>query len=349
VYKGDYVVDTDGLLLPYVHVHSTHGNGEYREPKEVEKQAGIAKLYNKGFIMGEMSSTGTPAGSSSALPWTLTEMLSQVNGSQNIDALAYWQLLPPLTTHGDGWTMHWPGDNAAMTVRGNQFKDAAEFVNGGGFTNVVIAEAAWSATTSQRGRSVTFNSADWIPQTGDVVVMFCAGLSAVTMTTPAGWSNVLGGNTMVVSDANCLACVYREVTPTEISAGTMTYQAANIFDTATSGSKIGVVLRGVNLADPIDATGTAFNSGDTTTPHVLPGLSGASLSDNSLVISCVSNDATRTYTDLVGWGKIAAANTGSGAWAGLRNQPTTSGVDVSATNITPSTGDEFCAITVAFK
>jgi hypothetical protein len=348
VYKSDGVIDTASMVLPYIDIHSTHGNSEFREPKEVQKQAAIAKTYNKAFLVGEMSSTGTPAGSSSLLPWTLPEMLTQISASQDIDAAAYWQLLAPLTTHGDGWTMHWPGDDAAMVVRGNQFKDHASFVNGGGFARVFAAVSAGVSQNSSRTRTAAFNASMWLPVENDQVWLIGTSTSATaTITVPAGWVNPLGGNTVISSDAHTMFALYHLVTAAEAAAAKTTYPATSVFNSSGSGYAIAVVLRGGDPVDPIDAVATAFNSADAATPHVLPGLTG--VSDGSIVISCVTNDGLKSYTDPIGWGRLRQASTNQGAWLGVRNAYTTAGEALGGTDIVPSAPDEYCSISVAIK
>jgi hypothetical protein len=202
-----------------------------------------------------------------------------------------------------------------------------------------------AALTSSRSPAATFTTS---LVTGDVVYFYVTHSTAGAITTPAGWVNVLGGNTVVASDSHQVCGVYHIVTSGE--AGTKTVTCTNLFDAVATGNVIAMVVRDVDQVTPVDAAGSAFDSGNTITPHVLAAITGTggALLDNSLVVSGVSKDATGTYTTPTGYTQRGTSNTNSGAWLGTRNALTTANTNVAATNITPSAGDEYASISVAF-
>jgi hypothetical protein len=199
--------------------------------------------------------------------------------------------------------------------------------------------------------SVTFSG--YTPLEDDLVILFPSSttvLGAVANASlPAGWVNPLGDGVEVNSDSHGLACFYHLVTAGEESGGTTTYTATNALDAAETGRVHGVVVRNVDPSAPIDGFNTAFNSGNTTTPHVLAGITGSGvLLDGSLVVSSVAADGTGTYGSVpAGWTQLQTAGTTQGRWTGTRDTLTTVNTDVTATNITPSAGDEYCSITLA--
>ncbi len=349
IYTTSYTVDVASLSNTHVDIYNTHGNDQYREPKEVVYQAATVKTCGKAFIMGEYCWTGkaTVGAGGGALPWTLTEMLTQV-GASSVDGLSFWSLLAEGVPHGDGWTMHIPGDNADMTARSAQI--AAMYTpfiaNTSPKVQVMIGGGSTNNATATRG--ATFDSSMWIPKANDLVVIFCASVDATSVATPAGWVNALGSGIGVSSDAHTLACFYHWVTSAEETAGTVAYSAA-VFGTAVSGNTAGIVLRGIDTSTPVDATATAYDSSDTVTPHILPGLTGADLDTGSLVVSCIAVDGTGTYTMPVGWGLEYGTSSNQGIYLVVNNNPTISGVTVPSTTVIPSAGDEYAAVTVAFK
>jgi hypothetical protein len=171
---------------------------------------------------------------------------------------------------------------------------------------------------------------------------------AATMTEPSGWTNPLGAGVDVESDAHQLACAYHQVTAAEEAAVTTAYTATNWYGANVTGYVQGAVVRDVDRRTPIDSANSTFNSGNTTTPHVLASLTGTNLTDGSRVLSSVAKDSTGAYSSVpAGWSQIRADNTNQGRWLGYRAAVTATNVDVTATNITPSAGDEYASITLA--
>jgi hypothetical protein len=227
------------------------------------------------------------------------------------------------------------------------------------------SDLAWSAAPPPTGPTVvatdvTIGTASspaatfdgYTPQQDDVVVL-CAGTTLLTspgITVGSGWINPLGGNTIAASDAHSQCCVYHVVTAAEQSAVTTAYTATNLWNSNPGGSEThGLVLRGVDPANIVDAAASAFSNVNTATPHMLAGLTGASLSTGSLVVSFVIKDQTGAYSAApTGWTLQTTSNTTQGMAGLTRDALTTAGTDVTATAITPSAGDEYTSITVAF-
>jgi len=210
------------------------------------------------------------------------------------------------------------------------------------------------AALSTNDPSVTFPGG-YTPLENDVIALFISSttvLGAVANASlPAGWVNPLGDGVEINSDAHGMACLYHLVTAAEETAVTLTYTATDALDATETGYVQAVAVRNVDSTTPIDGFNTAFNSGNTTDPHVLAGITGSGvLATGSLVVSSVAKDGTGAYGSTpTGWTQVRADNTNNGRWIGTRDALTTADTDVTATNITPSAGDEYCSITLAFK
>lgn len=215
---------------------------------------------------------------------------------------------------------------------------------------VTIVALKNGSQPAANSRALTFDAA-WTPALNDLVVFWTTAESIVTsITVQAGWGNPLGGNTLVQSDANALVCVYHFVTAGEVTAVTRTYSAVNLFTNSRAGATAGVVLRGVDPDAPIDSASSTFSSTDTATPHTLPGLTGANLANNSFVLSGIGPDGNESYTTPTGWTQQISQviTVGRNIWVGSQDALTIAGANISDVSITPSAGDEYCAITVAF-
>lgn len=210
-----------------------------------------------------------------------------------------------------------------------------------------IVSSANAALSASRSPSLAFTAAQWVPKENDVVVLVPSSTDTAAITLPSGWVNTLGGTTDVESDAHEECCVYHLVTAAEQSGGTTTYTATNLYDATETGNVVGCVVRGVDPASVIDSANSTFDSSNNVTPHVLASLTGTNLSTGSLVLSCVAKDGTGTYTTPTGWTQVQTQNTNQGKWLGVRNTLTTADTNVTATNITPSAGDEYVSITIA--
>jgi len=333
-------VDTASLSLTNVDIYSNHAYDEYRGPKELAYQAGVAHSYGKAFIVGEYQWKGRDP------YWELANQLSVWETTPQIDGSAFWECLPALSTHGGGQGVHRPGDDADMQARGSQLIAHASRMASSTFPKVMICTHT-AAAQSGGNRVVTFYSQLWTPTTDDLIVLFCDSVTPTTITVPSGWVNPLGGTTVVSSDSHTGYVLTHRVTSAEQTAGTVSWTLTGVQGNY-DGICLAVVLRGVDTTTPIDAFATTFSSGDTATPHTLPGLAGASLGDNSMVISCVLRDGLGTWTTPDGWGVLASISNQQAGWVGVRNARTSAGVTIPDTSITPNSGDEFVGITLAF-
>jgi hypothetical protein len=125
IYSIDLTVDTASLSLPYVDIETSHSYADYqaRVPSGVAKQASVSHSYGKAFALGEYTWTGKDD-SGTTLSWTLDDML--LNNEQNgIDGDTFWSLFANGVNHGDGFTLHWPGDTADMTTRAQKLRTHA--------------------------------------------------------------------------------------------------------------------------------------------------------------------------------------------------------------------------------
>lgn len=220
---------------------------------------------------------------------------------------------------------------------------------------ITLEEVQGVSQPASQTRALTFENT-WVPALNDLVVLWAAADQTITnITVPAGWGNVLGGSNFVASDANSLCCLWHLVTAGEVSAVTRTYTLSFLLSASIAGATAGIVLRGVDTTNPVDDANSAFDSGNSATPHVLAGLTGANLSNNSMVFSGLLPDGAEQYaTPPTGWTsrhQFAALSVSTGRYLNVlsRDALTTAGVDVSAANITPDTaGNEYVSITAAF-
>jgi hypothetical protein len=213
---------------------------------------------------------------------------------------------------------------------------------------ITVAATGSSTLVSSQSPSVTFSS--YTPATNDVVYFFTVcGVAAQGINAVAGWVNPLGGTTIVASDAHTVFCAYHLVTSGEASAVTTTYTITNWLTAARGGTTVAIVLRGVDSTTPVDSVASTFDSANTATPSILPALVGTDLSTNSLVVGAVGRDGVGgTWTTPAGWTFRTNATGDSGSWLGTLDTLTTAGTNVAATNITPSAGDEYASVTIAF-
>jgi hypothetical protein len=212
------------------------------------------------------------------------------------------------------------------------------------FDIVAIGTAALTASNTP---SVTFGG--YTPALDDAVALFCASTSGAAIGAEgSGWANMFTAGTIVTpADGTvAIAGVTHRVTSGEVSAVTTTYSVPGLFNVTETGEVIGLVVRGAH-ATLLDSANSAFNASPVT-PHVLPGLTGADLSNGSLVVSAVFPDAMETYSTPSGWTLVSATTgTNQGGAVFRRDTLTAAGVDITATNITPSASDEYASITIA--
>lgn len=217
---------------------------------------------------------------------------------------------------------------------------------------MAISHVISTSTSSSGGASPSCAfGGSYTPQLNDLVVaIYTSASTGITLSaTPAGWVNPLGSTVDIETDAHETSIGYHFVTAGEVSAVTTTYTPTNWFSGAQTVGIVGVVLRGVDTTTPIDDIATTFDSTNTVTPHVIPGLTGANLGNNSMVVGFLSLDGTSTYTDPAGWTLCAKNSAGQQGRAAYRcNTLTTAGNNFASQNVTPSTGDEYIGIAIAF-
>lgn len=216
---------------------------------------------------------------------------------------------------------------------------------------MIVATAA-AAISSSRTPSVTFSS--YVPYENDVVVLFSSvsNFATTTLTIPADWSNALGGTTGVSANVSGTvynhSAVYHSVSNSEMAGGTTTYTVTNLFNATRSGNVCALAIRNVAPSAIVDDADTASNT-SSVTPHSLPGLTGANLSNGSLVVSSVMKAATGSYTTPSGWTQQVTSNSSHAKWVGTLDALTSAGTSISSTSITPNSSGGYTAITVAFS
>lgn len=188
----------------------------------------------------------------------------------------------------------------------------------------------------------------YTPQENDLVLSLPSSQSTMAVAADsAGWINVLGSGNEHNAGAACgMAALYRWVTAADESGVNRTYNPFALLG-AENGDHHAYAIRGANLTTPIDAYATALGA-TAVTPHTVPGLPGASLSSGSLVIATVAKDGSGVYSSTpAAYGSAWQSNTIQGRWSGEHDNATTAGVDVTAYTVTPSSADEYVAMTIA--
>lgn len=334
--SDNVTTDSVQLALTDVDMYSTHCYDQWRTPENVELQGTAAHAAGKAFFVGEATIYDT------ASNWTLAKMLSKCETSTKIDGNMPWQLLSPLTNWGDGYTYHYPGDNANMISRVNRLKgSAADMISK--VQKVEVVSYANDSAGSINDRSLTFGT-EWTPKTDDLVLFFVGCSTNTGMLVPSGWFNPLGGTTVSATSVNTLVVLGHWVTSGEQTAVTRSY-AANDFIGNSSGNVVGVVLRGVDTAAPVDSLATGVGSSPTTT-HTIPALT--SLLSDSYVLGCVVKDSTGLPSPSPEYSTVWYSDQNVSTWVGEYNNRST-GVDIAASNLTASSSDEFAACAIAFK
>lgn len=215
----------------------------------------------------------------------------------------------------------------------------------------IAVVSAVAAAVSTDTPAVTF-PATYIPTTNDLVVLWPSSTTTATVNTVSGYTNPLGAGIDVESDAHEISIVYHLVTATEQTNTTRTYTITsagptNWYGNSETGDVSACIIRGNNTTTVVDDINSWNDTGNSTTPHVLAGLTGANLGTGSLVLSAVAKDGAGSYTTPSGWTQLVSDNNNQGKWLGMRNTLTTATTDVTATNITPNAGDEGASITIA--
>lgn len=213
-----------------------------------------------------------------------------------------------------------------------------------GPTIVTQDAVSYNATPSP---VVTIDGYD--PVENDIVFAFVGSTTIVTAAIPTGWVSVVADPFIVVPGDTTVVgmCLYHVVTAGEESAETNSWTLTDLFNTTEIGEIIAVVVRSADTTTVVDDFGTYFNE-STSVTHVLPGLEGDNLSDNSLVLAVTFPDGLQTYATPAGWSPVeTTTGTNMGGAVFQLDTLTEVGVDIPPTDVTASGLDEAVGITVA--
>lgn len=263
------------------------------------------------------------------------------NGTDTTPALAwgatngYRAFAFKITAAGDGSGTATPGAIAVTTSIPQATATSS---------NPFVTQVKSAAVTATRSPAFTLDTS---PLENDVIYVWVSSTTAAAITDTTGWTNVLGANTDVESDAHEMLCVYHVVTAAEDTANTVTWTLTNIYDATETGAITAVVVRNVDPADPLAGVGSTFDSANTVTPAVLAAVTPDA--SGGLVLSAVVQDSTATYTTPGGWTVRSTFNTNQGLSVFSFDTGTTASTPVGPTNVTPDAGDEYISITVVAK
>lgn len=208
-------------------------------------------------------------------------------------------------------------------------------------THIRTETATFSAS---RSPAITFAGAEILD--GDILLVgFVAALQTATITTPSGYVNVLGANTLVASDSHVGGMVYH--VPTSSEAGQTAWTITNLFDVTQTGRAVWSIWRGVDLTTPLAGTSSTFDSANAATPFILPSVTPTA--DNVQVVGVLGSDGSSTQSAPAGWTQRAGAGTTQGCYIYSRDALGSNGVATGATNVTPSAGDEYASVVCALR
>ncbi len=119
IIDGRLGVDSASFKLADIDILSTH----YKDPSQFSGEATSVASNGKAYMLGEYDWTGKRNGSAD-----VTSYLSSVQAS-DVDLVFLWSLFGHEDTygykqHGDGYTLHLPGDTADMTARAKAIRTA---------------------------------------------------------------------------------------------------------------------------------------------------------------------------------------------------------------------------------
>lgn len=207
-------------------------------------------------------------------------------------------------------------------------------------TAVVTASPGSGGFTSTRtGSTGTMAPTGGAFQVNDLIVWVAkVEAQTATITVPAGWINPYGGNNLLVGSSHAIAILLHWVTAAEVTAGTVAWTLANVWDAAQTGRRAATAFRGVNPAQPVGAFASQI---DPANPNVSVGWGTMSpLATNSLQYFFGSADdstsTSRTLSNLPsgqGWVDLGSTYA-TGAVTpmmvhGYQSAPNTAGTPVS--------------------
>lgn len=194
-------LDTASMALENIDIYTWHANDQYRTPARMVEAANICHANGKAFIIGEFLWTDKRVGGW-PLGWTLDQMITAVEGSDTIDGDMFWQLLPPLTNHGDGFALHYPGDNDSMRTRATKLANHAAVVTG---------------TPPPEPEPIPGHTVITIPgafvtgyDTANFGGTLCAAPNTRIASPPGGWRNWFVWNAAAVDDVNDLDVLMKD-------------------------------------------------------------------------------------------------------------------------------------------
>ena len=215
---------------------------------------------------------------------------------------------------------------------------------------VAIVQSKYVTNNSARTVSITFDNT---PAAGSVVFLFSSCTNqGQPITTPAGWTNVLGGNTHIETDSHEMTVLWHVVTPAEFAANTKTFTATLLYNVPNIfGTVLGMEISGLDTTTPVSAVATDAQSANLATPHVLIGVASGSVTINGgTVLSCVVADSSGSvYPTVTGWTRVATSDTTQSKAVYIRDALTTAGVAVASQNVTPAAADEYISYTLILK
>lgn len=242
------------------------------------------------------------------------------------------------------------------------FSPGFDYIECGGGVNGISTAALGHGNYTWTSGIPVRPGTDYAPVAGDLVLAFITNTEpGRSFTMPAGWNNLLGtGTTVISSTGNTAAAIWHLVTDAEAQAGTNSWPMGGFWTAQAYGGVYALVLRGVDPAAPIAAVASGTGPGGSN-PHVLPGIAAGSITkDRSVVIGWLGSDTPIGYLNSgtpFGWTQKATEDSGQGGWWGWagfdteavyqRDALTQSGVPVLSANVIPGSSNAYCAVTVA--
>ena len=215
---------------------------------------------------------------------------------------------------------------------------------------MAVTKASSTTTGNTASRSPgTGTFAAYTPKINDVILTWTSATTVQAVTMISGWVSVLGGNTVLASAVHTVACVYHLVTAAEQTAVTTSWALTNLWNANVSGNAVSIAFRGADPSNPVCATATKVDS-TVVTPHVMPGISGATVLDGAWQASCLTGSTTNSYGAAPGgWTFQASSNTNQIQAAFSRNALMRRGVSTADQNLAPTTADEYVSVSVAIN
>jgi mannan endo-1,4-beta-mannosidase len=184
VLDGHYGVDAEAADLPTVDLCGAHFNStRYKMTGEALRQQVEALAGKRPYIIGEFDWQEHHKGGD------LTDFLKEALSNSGVDGATYWSLFGHADTygyvqHGDGFTLHYPGDAPEMHTRAAALRDFAFAMSGmptptepppatplltGAGNGMVTWRGAAGAATYELDRSKTSPRGPWSVVTNSAI------------------------------------------------------------------------------------------------------------------------------------------------------------------------------------